>query len=152
VRVLGLHAHKGALRWAVVEGTRENPVRVDHGRLVTPDPAQVPALMDWYESQFGRLIDDFSPEKIAYRLTLEPSKEQLFFAEFPFGVLNLISHRRGLPITCLTARSFTASRLGLPRDANIHAACDNVFGQHPPYWDDHQRYALLLAWFEVGDV
>lgn len=149
MRALGLHAHKGALRWAVVEGTKALPVRVDHGRLVTPDPTEVPALMDWYESQFVRLIDDYSPDSVAYRLTLEPDKEQLFFAEFPFGVLNLIAHRRGLPIDCLTGRAFTPARLGLPRGTDLHAQCNAVFGQHPPYWDDNQRYALLMAWFQM---
>lgn len=151
MRVLGLHVHKGALRWAVLEGTKSVPVRVDHGRLVTPDPEHVPALMDWFESQFGRLIDDFSPDAVAYRLTLEPTKEQLFYAEFPFGVLNLMAHRRGVPVTCLTSRSFTPSRLGLPRGTDLGAQCDSAFGQHPPYWDDNQKHAILIAWFGLSD-
>jgi len=149
MRVLGLHAHKGDLRWAVIEGTRQSPTRVDHGRFVTPDPTQVPALMDWYESQFSRLIDDFSPEAIAYRLTLNPAKDQLLFAEFPFGVLNLIAHRRSIPISCLTPQSFRPSRLGMPQGTDIYAACDATFGTHPPYWDDNQRHAVLMAWFGV---
>ena len=150
MRVLGLHAHKGALRWAVVEGTRQNPTYVAHGRLVTPDPTQVPALMDWYESQFIRLIEDYTPDKVAYRLTLDPDKEQLFYAEFPFGVLNLLAHHRGFPVTCLTSRSFTPSRLAKAKGIDIKAECDTVLGVHPPHWDDNQRYAVLMAWFEVG--
>lgn len=151
MRILGLHVQKGALRWAVLDGTKGAPVRVDHGRLVTPDPEQVPALMDWFESQFGRLIDEFAPDSIAYRLTLDPTKEQLFYAEFPFGVLNLMAHRRGVPITCLTSRSFTPSRLGMPRGTNLSAQCDSVFGQHPPYWDENQKYAVLMAWFGLNN-
>jgi hypothetical protein len=135
----------------VVEGTRQNPTYVGHGRLVTPDPTEVPALMDWYESKFVRLIEDHTPEKIAYRLTLVPSKEQLFYAEFPFGVLNLVAYRRGIPVACLTPQSFTASRLGRPKGTDIKAECDGVFGRPSPHWDDNQRYAVLMAWFEVGD-
>ena len=149
MRVLGLHLHKGALRFAVVEGTRQNPQLIASGRLVTPDPEQVPALMDWCDSQFRRLIDDYGPEHVAYRLTLDPDKEQLFYAEFPMGVLNLVAHQRDLPVNCLSSKSFTPSRLGMGKGTDLYDECDRVFGEHPPYWDSNQKHAVLMAWFSL---
>lgn len=147
--VLGLHLHKGYLRYAVLDGTRQYPVLLTKGRLVTPDPEHVPALMDWYDSQFRQLIVDHQPNHITYRLTLDPDKEQLFFAEFPLGVLNLIVHQQGIPVSCYSSKAFTPSKLGLPRGTDLYNHCDAVFGVNPPYWDNNQKHAVLVAWFEL---
>ncbi|BAU47784.1 hypothetical protein SVA_1209 [Sulfurifustis variabilis] len=149
MRVLGLHLLTGQLRFSVLEGTKTQPLLKDKGRLVTTDPEDVPALMDWYDSQFRQLINSHNPDKLSYRLTLDPKKDQLFCSEFPLGILNLIAHQKSLPISNYTSRSFTPSRLGLPKNADIYAHCDSVFGEHPPYWDKNQKNSLLVAWFEL---
>jgi hypothetical protein len=149
MKILGIHLHKGACRYAVLEGSRSNPVLLATCRLVTPDPAQVPALMDWYDTRFRQLIADHRPGHIAYRLTLDPTKDQLFYAEFPLGVLSLIAHQDGTPLSCYGPRSFTPSKLGLPRGTNLDDHCDATFGKHPPYWDTNQKYAVQVAWFEL---
>lgn len=149
MRVLGIHILKGQLRFSVLEGTKSKPVLVEKGRLITTDPQDAPALMDWYDSQFRQLINSHSPDKIAYRLTLEPSKDQLISSEFPLGVLNLIAHQKSLPINCYTARSFTQGRLGLSKGSDLYEHCDKVLGEHPPYWDKNQKNSALVAWFDL---
>lgn len=146
---LGIHVYKGAFRYAALEGDKANPKLVKLGRAVTTDPAAVPSLMDWYDTQFRLLIDSLKPEKIAYRLTLEPKKEQLFTSEFPLGVLNLIAHSFRLPITPYTSPAFVPSRLGLTKGLDLYEHCDLVFGKHPPHWDREQKHAILVAWFEL---
>jgi hypothetical protein len=149
VAVLGLHLQKGFLRYAVLDGPSSGPALVAKDRLVTPDPSRVPALMDWYDTKFRQLLDDFRPHRISYRLTLDPKKDQLFYLEFPLGVLNLIAHQQAISVSCYTARAFAPSRLGMSRDTDLYALCDAVFGQNPPYWDDNQKHAILAAWFEL---
>lgn len=149
MRVLGLHLLTGQLRFSVLEGTRSSPSLVEKGRLVTTDPEEAPALMDWYDSQFRQLITSQNPDKLAYRLTLDPKKDQLICSEFPLGILNLIAYQESLPINSYTSRSFTPSRLGLAKGADLYAHCDSVFGLHPPYWDKNQKNSLLVAWFEL---
>ena len=149
MKVLGIHISKGQFRFAVIEGTKNNPVLIDKGRMVTTNPQKVPQLMDWYDTHFRELVDKFKPEKIAYRLTLNPRKEQLFTSEFPFGILNLLAHQQGIPIVAYSPQSFVPSKLGLPKNTNILNYCDDIFGSQPPYWDDNQRYSILVAWFEV---
>lgn len=149
MKVLGIHLAKAQLRYAVLEGTKDAPTLIDKDRLITVDPGNVPQLMDWFDTQFRALIDKHSPDRIAYRLTLEPKKEQIFTSEFPLGILNLQAHQRGLPITDFTPQTFVGTKLGLGKKADLFAHCDDVLGQHPPYWDKNQKCAILVAWFEL---
>jgi hypothetical protein len=149
MRVLGVHIATGQLRYSLLEGTKAAPALEAKDKLLTPDPRDAAALMDWFETQFSLLIDQYAPDRIAYRLTLAPKKGQLFTSIFPLGILNLLAHRCNVPITSYVAGNFVASRLGLPRGVDIYAHCDSVFGSHPPYWDTNQKYAILSAWFEL---
>lgn len=149
MKILGIHLAKSQLRYAVLDGSVDSPTLLAKGRLVTVDPANVPALMDWFDTQFRALLDQHQPDKIAYRLTLDPTKVQLFTSEFPLGILNLHAHQRGLPIVSYTPRSFVGSKLDLKKGADLSAHIDAVFGTHPPYWDNNQKYAILAAWFEL---
>jgi hypothetical protein len=149
MRVLGIHIATGQLRYSVLEGTKATPSLVAKDRLLTPDPKYAPALMDWFETQFTQLIGQLAPDRIAYRLTLAPKKDQLVTSSFPFGILNLLAHRRSVPITSYVAGNFVAKRLGLPKGTDIYAHCDSALGSHPPYWDNNQKHSLLAAWFEL---
>ena len=81
------------------------------------------------------------------RLTLNPLKDQLVTSSFPLGVLNLLAHRRNLPIKSYVTGNFVASKLDLTKGTNIYDQCDHVFGVTPPYWDKNQKHSILVAWF-----
>jgi len=149
MRVLGIHLAKGFCRFAVLEGTVSSPQLIEKGKLATVDPDNIPALMDWYETQFRQLIELYAADRISYRLTLEPDKGMLATSEFPLGVLNLIAHQKGLEIAGYTKGSYVASKLGLGKDQDIYAYCDVVFGKRPPYWDNNLKHAVLAAWFNL---
>jgi hypothetical protein len=149
MKVLGIHIATGQLRYSVLEGTKSTPSLLTKDRLLTPDPKDVPALMDWFETQFNLLLSQSNPDRIAYRLTLAPKKDQLITSSFPVGILTLIAHRSNVPINSYVAGNFVASRLGLPKGMDIYAYCDSIFGLHPPYWDTNQKHAILAAWFEL---
>jgi hypothetical protein len=149
MNVLGIHVAKNYLRYALLNGTKKSPKIIEKDRLPTTDPSNVPALMDWYESNLVRLLDSLKPDKIAYRLTLDLKKEQLFTSIFPLGILNLLAHKKGIPIKEYTPRSFVPSKLNMHRRADIYEECDNYFGKLPPYWDNSQKNAVLAAWFEL---
>ena len=149
MKVIGIHIATGQLRYSVVEGSKASPTLVAKEKLLTTDPKNAPQLMDWYESQFNLFLDQHSPDQIAYRLTLAPRKDQLVTSSFPLGILNLLAHRRNLPITSYVSGNFVASKLGLPKETDIYAQCDHVFGVTPPYWDKNQKYSILVAWFKL---
>ena len=147
--VLGIHIGKGQFFYAVLEGTKRRPILIKKNRLVTVDPQRVPQLMDWYDTQFRALLTEWSPERIAYRLTLNPNKEQILVSEYPLGVLNLLAHRHRIQITEFTASAFVPSKIGFPKGTDIYRTCDTVLGSHPPYWNKLQKHAVLAAWFEL---
>lgn len=149
MKTIGFYIAKGQLRYAVLQGPRNKPKLVIKERLVTVDPDDVPALMDWYDTQFSTLLNKHTPDSIGYRLTLEPKKEQLFTSEFPYGILNLQAHKLSIPITPYTPQSYVSSKLSLPKTTILYDYCDTVLGTHPPYWDDSQKHAVLAAWFEL---
>ncbi len=148
-KVLGLHLIKGQLRYAVLDGTKSSPNLIKKDRLLTTSPSNVPALMDWFDSQFRQILMQDNPDKISYRLTLAPKKDQLFSSEFPLGILNLLAHQNSISISCYTPQAFVASKLNLPKGTNLYNYCDSVFGTHPPYWDINLKNAILAAWFEL---
>lgn len=149
MKVLGVHIATGQFRYSILNGTKVAPALVEKGRLVTPAADDVPALMDWYESQFNLLLDQFAPDRIAYRLTLAPKKKQLFTSSFPLGILNFLAYRRNLPISSYVSGNYVASRLGLSKEIDLYAYCDTVLGSNPPYWDQNQKHSVLAAWFEL---
>lgn len=149
MNVLGVHIAKDQFRYSVLNGTKATPTLITKKRLSTPAADNVPSLMDWYETQFALILDQCTPGRIAYRLTLVPNKNQLFCSLFPLGILNLLAHRRHIPITPYVSGNYVASRLGLPRGTELYSHCDAVFGTHPPYWDQNQKHAILAAWFEL---
>jgi hypothetical protein len=147
MKALGFQLLTGHIRYAVLDGNRGAPTLVNKGRLVVPRFNSVPELMDWYETNFDDLLATHDAKRVAYRLTLGPDKSQLFHIIFPYGVLNLQCYKREIPCNEFTSRAFVPSKLGLPRNSDLYAHCDTVFGQHPPYWDEQQKHAILAAWF-----
>lgn len=147
--VLGIYIAAGQLRYSVLDGTKAAPIMRTKDKLTTPTSADVPALMDWFDTQFQMILDQHSPDKIAYRLTLAPKKAQLFTSIYPFGILNLIAFQKGIPIASFVAGNYVASKLGLPKNTDLYTHCDNLLGRNPPYWDKNQKHSVLAAWFEL---
>ena len=149
MKVLGIHIATEQLRYSVVEGSQATPTLVAKDKLRTTDPADATSLMDWYETQFNLILDEHSPDHIAYRLTLSPKKAQLVTSSFPLGILHLLAHRRGIPTSSYVSGNFVASKLSLPKGTDLYTHCDRVFGTNPPHWDKNQKYSVLVAWFEL---
>lgn len=149
MKVLGIHLQKEKLYYAVIEGSKSSPVLVEKERLCTVSWGNVPEFMDWFETHISQIISTHSPDKISYRLTLDPKKEQLFTLIMPLGILNLLAHKENIPTKDYTARSYTPSKLGLSRGLDLYSYCDSIFGTPRPYWDKNMKNAILAGWFEL---
>lgn len=103
--------------------------------------------MGWFEKNFQSILEQYSPEIVAYRFHLSPNKSQIEYMHYPFGVLNLICHHKGLKVVSFTPMAYKPSKLGLPKDADLYESCDLMFGNHPPYWNKQMKNAILAAWF-----
>lgn len=147
MRTMGIALQKNFLRYSIMEGTKENPSLISRGRLTTTDPEEIPQLMDWFETQFMHLINEYKPECIGYKLTLEPSIDQIHTLSFPLGILNLLAYRNGIAVNKFSSKGITPKKLGLPKDTDLYKLVDDKLGTHPPYWDSTQKDSVLVGWF-----
>lgn len=149
MRVLGLEIIKGQLRYSVLEGTKEEPSLIGKNRIVVPEMESIPELMDWFDSEFDELISKYKPSKIAYRLALEPRKQQMSYLIYPWAILNLKCFEKDLEAKDYIKRNFVPNKFGLGKNIDLYNHCDEIFGINPPYWDKNQKYSLLAAWLEL---
>jgi hypothetical protein len=149
MKVMGIHLLKGQMRYSVLRGSKASPELIEKDRLDTIDVTNIPELMNWFDTNFNLLISKIKPQRVSYRLTLTPKKDQLFYLEFPYGILNLICYKKGIPINNYTSKSFNPSRLGQPKSIDLYKYCNDVFGDNPPYWDTNQKNSILVAWFDL---
>ena len=149
MKTLGFNLQKGQIRYSLLEGTKDNPILIEKNLHKVISSPSIPNLMDWFETTFQSLIIRLEPDKIAYRLALEPKRVQISYLTFPYAVLNLIAYKKELPIAEYTSGNFVASKFGLDKKVDIYKYCDKVFGINPPYWDTNQKYSVIAAWLEL---
>ena len=149
MKVLGVNLLQGELRYSLITGVRGAPQLVDRGRRIVVSEDS-PELMDWFESTFDEIIDSTKPDKLAYRLVLNPKKKQIYNLIFPFAILNLVAHRKKIAISEYINQNFTPTKFGYPKGEDIYEICTAVFGEHPPYWDKNQKYSVIVAWLSLS--
>jgi hypothetical protein len=148
VTAIGFNISKGAIWSCVLEGTRSAPEFRDLGRQrFNPDQPR-PELANYFKQVLGEIIDRVPSPRLAYRLTLNAkSADQVAYLCFPFGILNLVAHERGLAIDQFTTASFSKKALGFTGDR--FDACDTIKGR-PENWDRDAKLAALSAWMVLN--
>jgi len=149
MKVLGINILSGKIYYCVLEGSKSSPSLIEKERVVTLSTTQVPAQMDWFETTLENLINRISPEKIAYRQSLNLNKSQQYNISYPHGILNLLAHKKNIEIQSWVPQNFVASKLGLPKGTNLMDRCDQQFGKNPPYWDTNMKNSVLSAWMAL---
>ncbi len=150
MNVLGFNLLKGEIRYSLLSGTKSTPQLLEKDkRSVIAESS--PVLMDWFESTFEGIIEKTQPDRIAYRLSLEPKKAQIQYLTFPYAILNLIAHRRKIEIFEYVSLNFVATKFGQPKNVNVYDYCTQVFGERPPHWDKNQQYSVLAAWLTLDN-
>lgn len=155
MRALGLNVGKGFIRFAVIEGTLAQPVLLDRNRLTRGKADEfdhdftmsLPERMAWLEGGFATLLDRVAPDMVAYRMHngRGMTQEQVAVFHYPWGILNLLCGRRGLPCQELLSASLTAKRFGLPKGQKPMERVDEILADGAK-WDNDTRYAACAAW------
>ncbi len=145
---LGFNILKGELHYCALDGSRSSPSHIDLG-VHRFDPQQrKPDLANFFKQTFREIVDRTQPTKLAYRLSLEVSKaDQFAYLAFPYGILNLLAHERGLPIDEFTMQSFTKRALGFTGD-KFDACCAMITG-FPAGAKKDTKTAALAAWMAL---
>lgn len=145
---LGFNILKGELHYCVLDGERSSPRHVDCG-VHRFDPRQPrPELANFFKQTFREIVDSRSPTKLAYRLSLEAQKaDQFAYLAFPYGILNVLAHEKGLPIDEFTMQSFTKRALGFTGDK--FDACAAHISDFPSDAKKDTKTAALAAWMAL---
>jgi len=64
---IGFRAEPSAVNWAVVEGTKETPIKIDAGTLTTPATYDEAAALKWFREKVTELVCGLKPEVAAVR-------------------------------------------------------------------------------------
>jgi hypothetical protein len=102
-RALGLRAEARQVHWAVVEGTRPEPILVAHDKAAAPVDADEAPSLSWYRNRILYILDKYQPsaagvrfpEPFAQGRTKEGTKRRLRIE----GVLLEAIDSRGLRLT-----------------------------------------------------
>jgi hypothetical protein len=148
MRVLGLNFQKGKIRSVILDDEKSNLFCVSSKRSIIDSDLDLPILMDRYSLNLRASIDEFKPNMVAAKLTYESKNIDAAITHImPLGILALICHEKSLPIYTFTSQSLRSSAgFGLQKGLIPIDVVDAKFGKFPPYWDEAQKNALLVAW------
>lgn len=149
MKIIGFHILSGKIYYAVLDGTKQNPSLIEKNKKITLSTNSIPESMDWFETTFENIINRINPDEISYRQSLNLKKNQQYNISFPYGILNLLSFKKSIPINSWVPQNFVASKLGMTKGTDLISACDHTFGQNPPYWDVNMKNAILAAWMSL---
>lgn len=143
---LGFNLEKNSYRFTVLDGDKENPTLIEKNKVVIHAVSNISKLMDWYETTFINLIENYSPEAIGLKLSLNAKKAEIAPWYYPYGILHSIAYKKEISVTEFVPANFTASKFGLKKGSDVYDYVDEVIGTHPPHWDKSQKYSVLTAW------
>lgn len=148
MKAIGFNFHKGRIRVAVLELSGGKPTFLSR-KLVDVDPSlPLPELTHRYITNLRGLLDEAPTELVAVRLVYESASLDAARSQvMPAGLLALICHEKGRKLLEYTPQALRSGKsFALDRAKKPIKEVDNLFGDHPPHWDDLHRAALLVAW------
>jgi hypothetical protein len=148
MRTLGFNLQKNQLRFVVLEGSKNLPVYVTGQKLINNNATSTPALMNWFNDSFSRLIDEHQADLIGYRLVWSAADMgQVVSLHYPYGVLNAICHDKQIQLIELTSQKLSYPQsFGLAKGIDLTQHCSIVFPTLNPS-DKAQKDAALVSWY-----
>jgi hypothetical protein len=144
-RALGLRAEPSRIHWAIVEGTRDEPVYIGHDAFAAPVNLEEAPALSWYVTRVKHLLDSFTPDVAAIR-TAEPiargngnSTRRRIRIE---GVLLQTVDSCGIKVS-LGALAMISGRLGTPAKKYVDAG--EFRGLNISKFPTYSKEAILVA-------
>lgn len=69
MRVIGFRAEKDVIRWAVVDGTSDNPTLIENGKITAPKDYAEATALNLFRTQIQTLIRRQQPKLAALRMS-----------------------------------------------------------------------------------
>lgn len=132
--------------YVVLKGTKTNPTLHSKGKILLPANHDIPQTVAWFETQLELLLNNIAPDKVCYRLTvMKVTNSYVSNVYYGQGILNLLCHRKNIPITHISPSSITANKFNQPKGTNLNVYIESLLGKHPAPWDKGIKDTALLA-------
>lgn len=132
--------------YVVLSGTKINPTLHSKGKILLPTNYDIPQTVAWFETELWLLLNNINPDKISYKLTIMKITNNyvsnVFYAQ---SILNLLSHKKGIPISHISPSSITASKFDQPKGTNLITFIENLLGNQTAPWDKGIKNTTLIA-------
>lgn len=134
------------LEYVALTGTKVHPVLHSKGKIFLPANHDIPQTVAWFETQLDLLLNNIKPTKVSYRLTvMKVTNNYVSSVYYGQGILNLLSHKKGIQISYTSPTSVTASKFNQPKGTNLTDYIENLLGKQQPPWDKGIKDIALMA-------
>ena len=141
---MGIAIKKNEIWFSVVDGTSMgNSVILDSGKQLFQADESTPSLMMKFSNIFTELITKYTPDSIAYKLSLNIDMKQVRYMHYSLGILNWICKNNGLTVKERSSNWITAGKRAKIND------CLQYFSD-TKFRSNEEMQATLIAWFETG--
>jgi hypothetical protein len=148
MKAIGFRAEPSAITWAVVEGTKDQPILVGHGKEVPPATFDEVAALKWFRVQIQHIVHLYSPQIAAVRYpeTFQPRAKVAPLGQRcrVEGVLIEAASSCGVD-KVLTGPLATISKNLGTKAAKHYLESDELRGLDWSKHKDHEREAILVA-------
>ena len=146
-RILGIRAEPRALNWAMVEGSRQRPIKIAAGTEIAPGPYDEGEVLHWIRNKTIFIVDHYQAQAMAVRYpepkALGHNKDAARSRCRVEGVAIEAAISRGLPVSTATLNTISKNA-GAP--AKELLAGENLRNID---WSEHKEYvkeAILIAY------
>lgn len=138
--VIGISIKKNEIFYAALDGqNRTDCIVVDVGKITFRSEIDETELMFDFYNLFNELFSFYKPDRVAYKLYLNPDIHQIPYMHFSLGVLNFLCKQKGIPTTLRSGSWITSGKGKKTID------CEACFGQS---YKKDELTSILVAWHE----
>jgi hypothetical protein len=148
MRAIGFRAEPSAVTWAVVEGTKDQPILVGYGKEVPPATYGEVAALSWFRDRIQHIVRLYSPQIAAVRYpeSFQPRVKVVQLGQRCRieGVLIEAVHSCGINTVLTGPLATIAKNLG-SKTAKHYLESDELRGLD---WSKHKNYereAILVS-------
>lgn len=142
MRCLGIAIRKNEICYSVVDGDKMDTAQITEIGKQNYRSESSTLMMD-FSNIFIELITKYNPDRVAYKLYLEATMQQIPYMHYSLGILNLVCLQRDVKVNERSNRWITAGK-----KAKIKRF-ENYFSTHK--YKEDEIAASLIAWFELED-
>ena len=142
MRCLGIAIKKNEICYSVVDGDKMDTALIyEIGKQNYR--SESPSLMMDFSNIFIELVTKYRPDRVAYKLYLDTTMQQIPYMHYSLGIFNLVCLQQGVEVSERSSKWITAGK-----KAKIERF-EKFFS--PQKFKNEEMGATLVAWYALED-